>query len=696
MSTNSTVSSTDVILFRNLANQEKLDLLKNTDYNKNTDGLEIPQTLVNSENENDSDNDSRSESRSKSRSKLKSKSREQISRHHKHHNRADKKSRSKTGSESSDSESEKESNHNPRHNNDDNRRNPFSRYPHQHPQSHPQSYPSENPHYLSTSNENIIPAYFENQRPNEKSSHKHNNISVFDQETFKYLGKPKISKHNDLNGMNLQTPVRNDRSDHDESEEDSERSERSERSESDDKDKLKKHKHKHKHKHGRERENHIHERHKGGHNGHERHQSIYNGQENLHFKTGPGVTETTNRDKKEERRDQKSENDPITRQEKTKYLLQLEKLRLQGTRLTRVYTMDDSLADIRFEYDSHQANHEAVECINNMKEYMKWGFLGVEGLSFKFGLLKLNGWSNYMSEKENMDKFNRPLERVYHRYWRQSQPSIAYDFLMTIVGSMIMFHVQNSYFGGMNIARSVGGFSNIFGGQQQQQQNGGGNGGGGFSLGNILGRFLGGVGGGGRGNNENNNTSPNLNTNNSRPVNRGPQTSPIMPVASTTTFRNSNNYQQSSITPQRPFHTPQQTNSMMAPGQNSTFQRFNPQQSSQQPQQQSQQSSQPQQQSQQPSQPQQQPQQHRETGPELHSFPPTDIVASLPVMNFQRPSNNSENENVGENKNNEINSELKRSTILRRPLRRPSANNLSNISRLLSPVHETNENDEGE
>lgn len=230
-----------------------------------------------------------------------------------------------------------------------------------------------------------------------------------------------------------------------------------------------------------------------------------------------------------------NEDDELTRQEKRKYLLDLEKLRLQGVRLTKDYSMNDSIVDIRFEYDSHRSNYDIVDSINFMKDILGFSFTLVESLNQRLGpFLQLNGWSSYM--KKNMTRFDRLLERAYHRFWRQGQPSPFMEFGMLVFGSMIMWHLQNKYLNGLPVGEMLGVMgsggsnsnmmgsmmgnmmgnntnSNSAGDRNQASDAGGGTGGGnGFSLGNILRMFTGG------------------NANRPSPVQAMPSANPSMPA----------------------------------------------------------------------------------------------------------------------------------------------------------------------
>jgi hypothetical protein len=185
--------------------------------------------------------------------------------------------------------------------------------------------------------------------------------------------------------------------------------------------------------------------------------------------------------------------------EKRKYLIIIQKMIMQGIHFTRKYTMEDSLADIKYEVDSHQSNLDVVETVKWMKDILVLGFYGVETSNYFLGsYLHINGWAKYM--QDNIFRFDRVLERIYHRYWRQGQPSIVAEVAMLIVGNLVIFHVQNKYFGGLRIGEMM----NIMPGGSApppsppqaaaaatQQQ--------GPGIGNLLSTLMGGVSGGGGG-----------------------------------------------------------------------------------------------------------------------------------------------------------------------------------------------------
>ena len=217
------------------------------------------------------------------------------------------------------------------------------------------------------------------------------------------------------------------------------------------------------------------------------------------------------------------QDDAETKHQKRKYLLELEKLRLQGIHLTQKYSMKSDLVDIRFEYESHQANKDMISHINFWRTSLCGAFLLIETINRNVGpILELNGWAKHMIT--NINNFDRVLERFYHMYARKGQMSPFAEFGWLVIGSMLMWHVQEKYFGGIpivsmfnsNNSNSMMGMMSGLAQQQQQpqqqqaQQTSSPTQGGGLlsSIGTMLSAFAGNVGA---------NPAPNLSIQQQRP-----------------------------------------------------------------------------------------------------------------------------------------------------------------------------------
>lgn len=165
-------------------------------------------------------------------------------------------------------------------------------------------------------------------------------------------------------------------------------------------------------------------------------------------------TYISNRSSKASRRVNNIQNNPFVRQErnrqKTVYLHELNRMRLGGSKLSREYTNDDNVADIEFECNRIKANEDQNSTVSFMKDAIKLGATGLELLNNKFDILRLNGWSGEVTR--DMDRYNRPLSKIYQRYWRRGSVSPFVELGFLLFGSLIVHHFKNVLTGGTQTA----------------------------------------------------------------------------------------------------------------------------------------------------------------------------------------------------------------------------------------------------
>jgi hypothetical protein len=141
------------------------------------------------------------------------------------------------------------------------------------------------------------------------------------------------------------------------------------------------------------------------------------------------------------------ENDPKVKREKTFYLHELERLRLQGVRLTQKYTLRNKLHDIRFEFEAHKSNSESLDRLKFMTDTAKWVFMGIEWINSKAGpFLHLQGWSQ--NATQDMTRYYPCFEKLYQKYFRKMQISPIMEFFFLVMGSAFFWHMQQSFLGG--------------------------------------------------------------------------------------------------------------------------------------------------------------------------------------------------------------------------------------------------------
>lgn len=572
----SVISATDLELFKNLANPAKVDIRQNPQNNRNTKP-DIPPTTINGGGNDDdtlernpsrehSRSHSQSRSRSRSQSRSQSNSRPSPPPHKQRNSSAERQDRHPSASSMSlpvspppsshghshspspspshpssppkEKTKQKTSSHRRRHDRSPDQRRSSSPdgqiesgFRSSYPDITQRAIPDHNP--FKSSFDSPFPPRSSRRSPDQQPSAMTRRPSLFDQETQRYLREsspdvrvklpfrdrgptmsipptaahPRLFSPNPLNNPNILDPVLSPR-----------RESHSRRQ----------NKHHHS-RHSRHSQNSRHSRHSRSKHRHS------NSRHSRHSRSKHRHRHSNSR----------RHEDEFSNQEKRKYLLDLEKLKLQGIKLTKDYTMNDSLADIRFEYDSHRSNYDVVDSINYMKDILGFSFTLIESLNQRFGpILQLRGWSTYM--KNNMGRFDRLLERAYHRFWRQGQPSPFMEFGFLVFGTMIMWHLQNKYLNGLPVGEmlgvmgggggsggsgSGGSGGNVSSGgngtnnSRQNMPSGGGanmpsgsggltntsgNAGGGFSLGNIMRMFTGG--------NANRPSPPQANPNPSQPM----------------------------------------------------------------------------------------------------------------------------------------------------------------------------------
>lgn len=136
--------------------------------------------------------------------------------------------------------------------------------------------------------------------------------------------------------------------------------------------------------------------------------------------------------------------------EKEGLLLELQMLEKQGIyKATRHFTMDDSIEELQFQVDRANSIFGAQQAVEFAKTGIKVGASALEMALKKFGLTMMTGLSANLCS--DMNKFNRPLTKLYRKYWRRGGglTSPETELLMVVGGSMLMTAVQNTNAFGM-------------------------------------------------------------------------------------------------------------------------------------------------------------------------------------------------------------------------------------------------------
>ena len=132
--------------------------------------------------------------------------------------------------------------------------------------------------------------------------------------------------------------------------------------------------------------------------------------------------------------------------EKTEYINKLARLEKKGFPVSRRYTLDNTIDEIKGEY-FRLVDARNLETSVKFQRNMMMGFVtGLEWMNNKFDPfdLKLDGWSE--SVHENQEDYDDIFEELYDKYKERGKMPPEARLLFTMAGSGFMFHVSNSFF----------------------------------------------------------------------------------------------------------------------------------------------------------------------------------------------------------------------------------------------------------
>lgn len=132
--------------------------------------------------------------------------------------------------------------------------------------------------------------------------------------------------------------------------------------------------------------------------------------------------------------------------EKFKILQKLEELETKGVRLTKKYTMESSLFEMKGEYETHVEEREKKNSIKFQQKLLMTAITGIEFLNNKFDPfdLKLDGWSEQINE--NVDDYDEIFAELHDKYKSKAKMAPELKLLFQLGGSAIMLHMTNTMF----------------------------------------------------------------------------------------------------------------------------------------------------------------------------------------------------------------------------------------------------------
>jgi hypothetical protein len=135
-----------------------------------------------------------------------------------------------------------------------------------------------------------------------------------------------------------------------------------------------------------------------------------------------------------------------TLRERFSYLRKLEDLENKGVRLTRKYTMDSSLEEMKGEYENIISEKEKSNNVKFQGKMLMACITGLEFLNSKFDPfdVKLDGWAEQFSE--NLTDYDEIFAELHEKYRNKAKLAPELKLLFQLGGSAIMLHMTNTMF----------------------------------------------------------------------------------------------------------------------------------------------------------------------------------------------------------------------------------------------------------
>lgn len=135
-----------------------------------------------------------------------------------------------------------------------------------------------------------------------------------------------------------------------------------------------------------------------------------------------------------------------TLREKLKILRKLEDLEKRGIQLTKKYSMESSLSEMKGEYEMIKNEKEKKNSIKFQGKMLMAFVSGLEFLNGRFDPfdLKLDGWSEAVNE--NIDEYDEVFGELHEKYGGKAKMAPELKLLFMLGGSAAMLHMTNTMF----------------------------------------------------------------------------------------------------------------------------------------------------------------------------------------------------------------------------------------------------------
>ncbi len=132
--------------------------------------------------------------------------------------------------------------------------------------------------------------------------------------------------------------------------------------------------------------------------------------------------------------------------EKFVYLKKLEALEAKGVTLSKRYSMESSLDEMKGEYEFIIAEKEKKNSCQFQAKVLTTLITGLEFLNSKFDPfdIKLDGWSEQIHE--NIDDYDEIFAELHEKYKSKAKMAPEIKFLFQLAASGMMIHMTNTMF----------------------------------------------------------------------------------------------------------------------------------------------------------------------------------------------------------------------------------------------------------
>jgi hypothetical protein len=134
------------------------------------------------------------------------------------------------------------------------------------------------------------------------------------------------------------------------------------------------------------------------------------------------------------------------RADKAEYLNKLQRLESKGFPVSKRFTMDNSIDEIKQEFTRLVDARNLEASLRFQRQMLMGAITGMEWLNNKFDPfdVKLEGWSE--SVHTNVEDFDEIFEELYDKYKERGKMPPEMRLMFAVAGSGFMCHVSNSFF----------------------------------------------------------------------------------------------------------------------------------------------------------------------------------------------------------------------------------------------------------